>query len=169
MNVVVGRLAFCEVRIQTRDSHGVVKGHRVFQAAGIDAAGLSQLSQAVAASQIAVVEHASQRHWRGFDRAQPVAAQEVVITHQPGLHGLPAGRRSEEALHEVVIRIRFVGEALAAGRDGDQTRFGAFDQMGEMGKPRCFALRCLVHFLRHQRHGRERRCLGQVLIHHTPG
>ena len=83
--------------------------------------------------------------------AQAVVAHEGVVADQPGFHRLTRRHCGQQALHEVVVRVGFVGEALSAARDGDQAGLGALDQVREVGERAIGA--------RHQRHRGQRRGL----------
>lgn len=85
------------------------------------------------------------RDGKRLHEAQPVAPQCPVVGNQPRGGLRHAFARLLHCLPEVVVRVRFVDEALAAARHGDDARLVAVDQMGEDARLLCAP--------RHQRNG----------------
>ena len=129
---VIGGLAFGKIWIHPVGAQGIVTGEGGLQARPVNAAGFGQLVHALAALEITVFEPWADRHRSGFDRAQAITAQEGVIADQPGLGLFTPWSGGEQILHQVMIGIGLVAEALSVCGHGDQAGFGPFDQMRKM-------------------------------------
>ena len=158
LDAVVGRFAFAKLGVAAGVGHHVVARHRGLQGVGLNAAPLGQFLQAGTALQIAIGQPLSQRHRGRFDRTQAPAADEAVVAQQPRLHGLARWQSLNQTLHDVVVSVGLVGEALAPARDRDQPGLGALNQMRKVGDA--------AIGLGHQGHRCQGSRLAQVVGHH---
>ena len=126
---VVGARALAKARIGTVGGFRVKLGNGRLEIAGVDAGCLRQFTKRCTAHQVTSLEMMAERHRERRHAAEPVFAQSVMITDQERGDLLAGLRCLHHRLHEVVIRIAFVGEAAAVPHHRDDAGFGAIDEM----------------------------------------
>jgi hypothetical protein len=127
---VVGLAALAEERVFPGGGGLVELLHGGFEHLRRNADLLGQLADARAALQVAALQVAPDGQRRRRDAAQAVVAQRLVVAQQPRRDLGLALAGLDHRLHEVVVRVAFVGKALALGRDRDHAGLGAVDEVG---------------------------------------
>ncbi len=137
LHAVVGDAAAVEGGVAALAGVQVVVVDRAQQACGVDAAGAGQLGERGAPLQVAAPQVRAAGQREGPHRAQPPAAQEAVVHHQPGFDRLAREvlrAAGEQGAHEGVVVAGFVDEAPPRAVHRDQARLAALGQVGEIGE-----------------------------------
>ena len=129
LDAVVGRFALREIRVLATPGHLVVVRDGSFQPVRLDVAESGQFGGRASAQQVAPGQRVTQGHRGWLDSSKAVAAQEGMVTNEPGLHRLAGGNGTQEALQEVMVGVGFVGEAPPIARDGNQPGLGTLQQV----------------------------------------